>query len=254
MKNHFTKRILPILAACFVLISLVFVPADLVSAKTSGDIQHIYDEAGLLTSSELNSLEDMCAQYSEKDDIDIVILTHKDPASVDGEIYIENFNDNKRYLDSVILLVDMYRGDVLVQGYGIAQSNINSSRASSIAENVASYLRDNNSFEAFKKYILSSDNYMNYVPLYFNPLLQLAVAVVIGALVVFIMAFNAGGKMTATGSTYLDTNHSGLIGRRDDYIRTQITRVRKPQNNNGGGKGGGISAGGLSHSSGRAKI
>jgi uncharacterized protein len=79
----------------------------------------------------------------------------------------------------------------------------------------------------------------------------LAAALVIGAVAVGIMAFNAGGRMTVNGNSYIDPNHSGLIGRSDDYIRTQVTRVHKPQNNsnnNFGGGSGGISSGGSSHS------
>jgi uncharacterized protein len=75
------------------------------------------------------------------------------------------------------------------------------------------------------------------------------------------MAFNSGGRMTAGSSNYMEQNNSGLIGRRDDYIRTQVTRVRKPQNNNSGGGGfnaggfrGGMSGGGRSHSSGGGKF
>jgi uncharacterized protein len=61
--------------------------------------------------------------------------------------------------------------------------------------------------------------------------------------------------MTVSGNNYIDSEHSGLIGRRDDYIRTHVTRIHKPQdNNNGGGGGGGISAGGHSYNGGGGKF
>lgn len=67
--------------------------------------------------------------------------------------------------------------------------------------------------------------------------------------------------MTAGSANYIEQNNSGLIGRRDDYVRTQVTRVRKPQNNsnngggfNAGGFRGGVSGGGRSHSSGGGKF
>jgi uncharacterized protein len=93
-----------------------------------------------------------------------------------------------------------------------------------------------------------------------NIWVQLIAAIIIGAVTVSIMAYNSGGKMTAGSNNYLDHGRSGLIGRRDDYIRTSVTRVRKPQNNNntnnhakGGfnssGFRGGTSSGGRSHSS-----
>lgn len=252
MRKNVAKRILAFLAFSFILLSPALIPAGTALAVTTSGIQHIYDDAGLLSSSEIDTLEGMCKEYSEKDYIDIIILTHNDPNTVDGEIYIENFNDQKRYLDSVILLVDMSRRDVIVQGYGIAQDKITSPIATKIAEDVSPYLTDENYSGAFEEYIRLSDKYMNYVPFYFNSLFHIAVALLIGVITVSIMAFNAGGKMTVSGNNYIDGSNSGLIGRRDDYIRTQVTRIRKPQNNGGGG--GGVSAGGLSHSSGRAKF
>jgi uncharacterized protein len=253
MRKNIAKRIILSLVACFILLSPALLPADMALAKTTTDIQHIYDDAGLLSSSELDTLEDKCEEYSKKDDIDIIILTHNNSDTVNGEIYIENFNDQKRYLDSVILLVDMSRRDVIVQGYGIAQNKVTSPIATKIAEDVSPYLTDENYAGAFEEYIRLSDKYMNYVPFYLNSLFHIAVALLIGGITVSTMAFNAGGKMTVNGNNYIDVGNSGLIGRRDDYIRTQVTRIRKPQNNGGGG-GGGISAGGLSHSSGSAKF
>lgn len=253
MKQLIAKRYLPLLAVLCIVLSVAFAPVGLVAAKTSGEIQHIYDEAGLLSTSELANLEELCIEYSKKDDFDIIILTHNDSSAVDGEIYIENFIDKHQYLDSVVLLVDMAKRDVVLESYGEIQDEITTSRGDSIIDQITPPLHNGEYSVAFKKFILSSDNYMNYVPLYFNPLIQLVVALVIGGIVVGVMAYNSGGKMTAGGATYMNPNDSGLIGRRDDYIRTMVTRVRKPQNNGGSG-GGGVSAGGLSHTTSRGKF
>lgn len=94
-----------------------------------------------------------------------------------------------------------------------------------------------------------------------NGWFQLLISLIVGGIAVGIMAYNAGGRMTTGGNTYMDSNQSGLIGRSDNYIRTSVTRIRRPtQNNNGrggfsaGGFGGGISSGGSSHSSGGGKF
>ncbi len=94
---------------------------------------------------------------------------------------------------------------------------------------------------------------------------QLIAALAIGAITVGIMAHNSGGKMTAGSSDYLDRSRNGLIGRRDQYIRTSVSKRRKPtQSSSGGGfKSGGFnssghrggrSSGGRSHSSGGRKL
>ena len=99
-----------------------------------------------------------------------------------------------------------------------------------------------------------------------NVWVQLLISLIIGATVVGIMAYNSGGKMTAGSSNYLDHSRSGLIGRRDDYIRTTVTKVRRPKNDsktssshsrggfNSSGFRGGVSSGGRSHSSGGRKF
>lgn len=250
-KSFIIKRFYAIAVLCLVL-SVLFAPAVLASAKSGSDNQHVYDKAGLLSTSERSDVETMCEKYSKKDHIDFIVLTHDDADAVDGEQYIEDFNDKMLYRNSVILLVDMYNRNIVIEGYGRAESKINSENATAIADELSPYVRDGDYVEAFSRYIKRSDKYMN--PIYMNPLAQLAVALLIGAIAVSVMAYNAGGRMTAGGDTYIDANHSGLIGRRDDYIRTQVTRIRKPQNNSGGGGGGGISAGGMSHSTGRSSF
>lgn len=100
----------------------------------------------------------------------------------------------------------------------------------------------------------------------YNIWFQLFASLVIGGVVVGVMAYNSSGKMTAGSKDYLDCGKSGLIGRRDHYIRSTVTKVRKPSQNtssrsggsrggfNSGGFRGGSSSGGRSHSSGGRKL
>ncbi len=245
-----------ILLSFCLLFALTVLPAGYASAAIDDNIAHLYDRANLLTTSEQNELEAMCAEYSKKDNLNIIILTHADSTAVDAETYIEDFYDNNLNGDSVILLVDMYNRVVFIEGYGSAQNSINHDRINAIIGKITSDLENESYSEALHQYIKLTDKYINTPPIYENVWLHLGIAVLIGIITVSIMAYNAGGKMTVGGGTYLDPNHSGLIGRRDDYIRTHVTRVRKPQNNGGGGGGGrgGVSAGGHSHSSGGGRF
>lgn len=191
------------------------------------------------------------------------------------------------------------RGEIFMEGYGKAETYIHSKRIDKIFDNVTDDLRAGNYYDAFETYIIMSAEYMtdnselnydhNYsydsppsgsgsdadydYDRYYNDTelepadiltniwFQLAVSLAVGGIAVGIMAYNSGGRMTARGNDYLDMQHSGLVGRRDDYIRTRVTRIRKPQNNNtgrggfnAGGFRGGISSGGRSHSSGGRRL
>jgi uncharacterized protein len=245
-----------ITAICFLSLFLIASPSKSSAAES---IQHIYDEAGLLSTDEINELEQMCTNYGEDAGFTIIIMTHNDPNSKDGEIYIEDFYDKMVYGDSVILLVDLFHRDVILEGYGLAEKNLNSKRGDVIIEKITPYLSEEEYASAFELYIKRSaaymkDDYTGPESILSNALFQLLSSLILGGIIVGIMVYNSGGKMTAGGNNYIDGGHSGLIGRRDDYIRTTVTRVRKPTQNSGGGFKGGISGGGHSHSTSRGKF
>lgn len=275
-KNRFVAG----LAMILLCLSLLIMPSATAAAEeTTSQFQYIYDDAGLLTSSELSDLEAMCQEYSEQVKTHIIIMTHDDPDAVEAERYIEDFYDRTYPGDAVILLIDMQNRVVFIEGYGLAETYIHSKRADVIREEITPYLSRGNYVTAFDIFIESSAEYMqddsdlNYdhdysyssdndsyytedngysrssgnkpYSKFTNIWFQIGISIFIGAVGVIIMASNAGGKMTANGSNYIDPNHSGLIGRRDDYIRTRVTRVRKPQNNSSGGHSGGSSSGGF---------
>lgn len=263
-------------------------------AFAAKDDQRIYDEAGLLTTSEYDELEAMCLEYGEDAGIDIYILTHDSAKAVDAELYVEQFADKKEVVNSVILLIDLYNRDVVIQGYGTAEVYIHSFRGDEIINSITPYLSESEYFIAFDLFIEQSAAYMkddsylndygsdynydrhgNYVyndgysdsedpvkDLLTNFWFQLIASLVIGGVAVVIMAYSSGGRMTVRGNDYLDQSRSGLIGRRDIYLRTTISKVRKPPQNKSGGRGGfnaggfrgGVSAGGRSHSSSRGKF
>jgi len=288
MKNTIMKKQHLILMGFCMLITFLFVNVSVTKATAVEEdtILHIYDNADLLSTNEIDGLEKMCKDYGNEAGIDIVILTHNDSKAKDAEVYIEDFYDTKLYgnhTDSVILLVDMYNRDVCIESYGLAETYIHSNRGDVIIEEITPDLSGKQYYSAFESYIKQSAAYMkddanlnydhdyiysedptvtnNSESLLVNPIFQLLLSLVIGGIVVGIMAYHSTGTMETGGSTYLDNNNSALIGKRDDYIRTQVTRVRKPTNNTTGGGGfnaggfkGGMSGGGHSHSTSRGKF
>ena len=43
---------------------------------------------------------------------------------------------------------------------------------------------------------------------------------------VTVMVYNSGGKVTVTGSTYMDHDTSEVLSQHDTYIRTDVTREK----------------------------
>ncbi|NLZ82538.1 MAG: hypothetical protein GX915_02610 [Clostridiales bacterium] len=299
----FIKRIhiLPFLIVFILMISLSM--SGSLTTYASEDVEsipRIYDNAGLLSTDDIEYLEKLCLEMGNEVGIEILILTHNDSSAEHPELYLEDFNDALPEADRVLLLVDMYNRIFWVQGYGLAETYIHSKRIDQIVKTITSPLSKGQYVEAFESYINMSADYMkddselnwdhDYTannPQSSNPdgpyyddtwpyddygdkkadlfttwWVQLIISLLIGGIAVVIMAYNSGGRMTAGSQTYMDRNQSGLIGRRDQYLRTRTTRVRKPkQNNNNRGGGfnsggfrGGVSSGGRSHSSGGGRF
>lgn len=301
--------------------------------------KYVYDEARLLTDNEISDLESLSSEQDKNAGIEIFILTHNDSNSTYPEEYIENFEDQLPVGDRVYFLYDVYRGEIFMEGYGLAETYIHSKRIDNIFDYMVDDLRGGHYYIAFETYINMSADYMSddselnydhnydfesppeefdpnneysydeydydryYDDRYYNDNIdndqkfnnsrnrwntrnnssdrnssrednillnvwfQLFISLIIGGVVVGIMAYNSSGRMTAGSRDYLDRSKSGLIGRRDQYIRSTVTKVRKPtQNNssgsragsrggfNSGGFRGGSSSGGRSHSSGGRKL
>lgn len=270
------------------------------ASENAESIPRIYDNAGLLSTEDIEYLENLSIEQGDIVGIEILLLTHNDSSAKHPELYLEDFNDALPEADRVLLLVDMHEGIFWIQGYGLAETYIHSNRINEIVETITSPLSKGHYVEAFESYINMSADYMqddselnwdhdytvnspqssnpggpyyddtwpydnygdNKADIFTTWWVQLIISLVLGGIAVGIMAYNSGGKMTAGSNTYMDRSQSGLIGRRDQYLRTRTTRVRKPkQNNNGRGGGfnsggfrGGVSSGGRSHSSGGGRF
>lgn len=215
---------------------------------------YVYDEAELLTASERDSLEDYLEKQGEKAGCGIYVVTVSDTGMGAGDRYLEDFYDygydtGQIDVDAVLICVDMKNRYVNVQAYGKAEKKIPDATGEKIIDALFDDLRAGDYYSAFRIFADQAEHYMNYVPIYLRAWVQLIAAFVVGGIVVGVMAANSGGTMTVNAGTYLDERYSGIRARRDDYIRTSITKRRKPQQSSSGGGGSHHSSGGHSHSS-----
>lgn len=268
-------------------------------AYANTESNRVYDLAGLLSEEEIKDLQALSIESEEETGVEFFILTHNDSNSTYPEKYIEDFEDQLYVADRVYFLYDVYRGEIFMESYGLPEKYIHSKRIYKIFDSVEDYIRNEAFYDAFATYINQSVSYMkdssdlnhdlNYDKrgkgfdsdneydydsyykedqskienIFFNIWFQLVASLIIGGITVSALAYNSGGNMSVGGRDYLDRSRKGLIGRRDQFIRSTVTRVRKPsQNTSGGSRGGynaggfrgGRSSGGRSHSSGGRKL
>ncbi|MCM3739825.1 TPM domain-containing protein [Oceanobacillus luteolus] len=233
------------------------------------DVQRIYDHADLLTDEQVQELEKQAANYFEEWNTDFIIITTEDTNGKTIMKYMQDFTDelkdefNRQEDNMAVITIDMDSRMVDIAGFGIAEKYIDDERIELILDHVTPYFSQGDYYKAFKLFFEKADEYLDIRPgvnpesVFFNTFFQLAVAVVLAAIIVFLMAYTSGGRVTVTSGTYLNRSSSRIISKRDRYLRKTVTRRKKPSaNNNGGGGGfrgggGGITGAGRSHSGGR---
>lgn len=232
----------------------------------SPDKQRIYDYANLLSKDDVEELETLSAQLSEKRETDFIILTTNDTEGKDVVKYMQDFYEeqalgyDKPHGNVAILTLDMQHREVYLAGFSKAKTYLDNERMNLIRERITPDLTDENYVKAFKTFMKKSDEYMEFKPgvnpenILFKWWFQLIASLSVGGLIVGIMAYNTGGRMTVYEGTYRDNENSKILNRKDQYIRTTISKHKKPSSNNSGGGGGGITSGGHSHSGSRGSF
>lgn len=248
-------------------LSLLFI-TNPVQAKNPAETR-VYDEAEVLSEMQLERLEVMAEEYSEKRELDFLIFTIKD-VSQDIEDYMDDFYDdsapgyNKAHGDVAMLGLDMTERDIVLLGFGKAEKELDPDRLTMIREEVTPHFSEENYYDGFEQFILLADEYMNYKPgvnphnPFYKTSVQLLIALVIGGTIVGAMVFRMNPRMTTNAQTYHDGQRSKILHRHDRFIRRTVTKRRKPKQSSGGSGGGsggiGRTSGGFSRSSSRGKF
>ena len=254
-KYNVTKRFLGALLLILIM-SSVFLPKCMAYSIQEG--QRVYDDANLFTSDEIHDLEKSAKAIYDKWNIDVFILTADNPDACNTDAYIDAFkvaacNDGPFVNDSVFLLINLYDRNVAISGYGTCKETIDFDHAEKIRKHITPKLSDYKWAKACDLYLSDIRKYVGKEYWYFYIFAQLGISFGLACLVVAIMAFTRGSKITTNSRTYLNTNTVNLRAQHDNYIRTVVTKRQKPKNNSNGGSGSHSSSGGggsHSHSSG----
>jgi uncharacterized protein len=233
-----------------------------ISAEIDSSEFYIMDTAALFTEQEKSDLISACQDVYETHDTHITIITTTSIGDVSRQVFLEDVYDGLlasfSFPATALILVNMDPNDrgVEIQGYGTAKERLNGNTIESILDDIVPILSDGNYFKAMERFIRLVERTYS-APFYLQTWFSLVIALLIAGIAVYFMAHHSGGRFTVNESTYMDAGNSKLLSRHDSYIRTTLTKRRKPKNNSSGGnlgKGGGTSRGGHSHSGGGRKF
>ena len=241
--------------------------------------QRVYDFYGKFSRTELDEIEDWICEKEQESGISIRVFVAE--MDMNEEKYFleecaDALCDNGYAEEDLVLMLlnlDYYNRGVCIQGYGRCESRVNDDRIEYILDDVIEcfsedeYVYGVKLFATEAAYYAESANYhtyykdnsfegkMNRMPW---ALIALAPAG-IAAIGVLCMKGSNGGKMTTNGKTYIQNDASCLTAKKDDYVRTSVSKTYSPRSSGGssGGRssgGGGRSRGGRSHSGGSRRF
>ncbi|HSH25431.1 MAG TPA: TPM domain-containing protein [Massilibacterium sp.] len=261
------KHSLFLVMISFFIVIFFFSVAIPTGAAVAKEKQRIYDFANLLSESEVSKLERLSTQLSEKRETDFIILTTNDTEGKDVVKYMQDFYDehglgyDRPHGNTAILTLDMQHREVYLAGFYKAKTYLDDDRLDMIREKITPNLTDGNYLKAFEMFMKKSDEYMDFEPgvnpenILFKWWFQMITSLGLGGIIVGMMAYHSGGKVTVHEGTYRDNQNSKILKRKDQYIRTAISKQKKPSSSSGGGGGGGgITGGGRSHSGSRGSF
>lgn len=275
----------------FLMTLLLLLPLGLsVKAETFDRNQYIYDYAKLLTDEEAAELQNLASELSKERETAFTIITLNETDGKDIVQYVEDFYDDNApgydqpHGNTAILAINMQERDVYLAGFKKAEQYLDDGRMDQIRDKITPDLSEGHYFQAFSDYINTSYEYMGNEPsdspngssdygsggssegynsydsgtnqenIFFQWWFQLIASFIVGGIVVAIMAYRSGGRVTVDARTYMDSDQSKVISMYDNYVRQTVTRQKKPSNNSSNGGGGGITGGGHSHSGSRGKF
>lgn len=224
--------------------------------------QHIYDEANLLSESEIAELEAVATEYSQKQNADFLFLTTADEQSPDIVTYMGDFFDEwavqNNQENAVLLTMNIATRDVYLAGFGTTETTLDDQRINLVLDRIIAEMQNGDYADAFRETVTTSSRYMEFRPgvnpenIFFKTWFQLGIALILGGIVVSFMLYNSAGRVTTTASTYVDSDHTRVTGTRDQFRNKTVSRRKVPKKSSGGGGfgGGGSTGGGRSFSGG----
>lgn len=235
----------------FLLAFLLLLPFTIrASAESPHQKRFVYDGAHLLTEKEEAKLEALASEQGKDRNTSFMIVTVNDTEGKGYVQYVADFYDehapgyDKPHGNTAILFIDMKERDVYLAGFKKAEDYLDNTRLDLIQDKITPDLSNGEYFQAFSSFIHLSHDYMGYKRgvnpenILFKWWVQVVVAIVAGGIIVSLMAYRSGGRVTVDARTYMDSNKTRVLSKSDVFVRQTVTKQRKPSNNNkSGGRG-----------------
>lgn len=286
MRKYRIKKQISVIIASLLMITMLGVPAvaatETTQSQTETQAQEqqqipeerqlplLVDDADLLTDSEEEELEAQLDEISERQQLDVAVVTVNSLDGKTAEAYADDFYDYNGYgygddNSGILLLISMEDRDWHMTTCGFGITAFTDAGMDYMQEQFVSYLSDGEYMEAFQKYATLCDDFItqadtgepydsNNMP--HEPLspIWIFAALLLGFIIAFIMASGKKSKLKSVkkqvaAKQYTKKGSLTLTRNTDQFINRVVTsrRIERDDDSSGGGSSVHTSSSGTSH-------
>ena len=219
-----------------------------ITVSVSADQRQIIDQAGLLSSQEVEKLETMADSIVENTQMDVVIVTVDSLGGKTAQTYADDYFDYNGYgigsdHSGVLFLIAMDERQWAVSTCGAAIQALTDREIDDMMYDLTDYLTDGNYYSAFTGFLDTVETefsrYAEYGEMgdfsFENVIISLVIGAVVGGVALIIMRSNMNtAKQQYGAGSYMCDGSYDLFRCHDIYLYSRTSKVRKPQNNSSG--------------------
>lgn len=230
MKAKKFQKAAIILFSFFISLQVLIIAGNTIRADE--EKQRVYDEAGLLTASEINEIEKKSIKAENKIKTELYIVTTENTDGKTSEEYASDFGNKNGFGyekprgSYVILLIDMQNRNIWISTSGAAKTGIAEDELESILDEVFQHITKEDYYHGCLSYLKITEKYLKDTNLFSNPFLCLGIAAAAGGIVTGVLYSQASSKMTAQARDYQVQGKFRVNQKSDLYVRTTV-KTRK---------------------------
>lgn len=235
----------------------------------------VVDEANLLTSSEEADLTAKLDEISERQKLDVVVVTVNTLDGKTPQAFADDYYDYNDYgfgagNDGILLLVSMEDRDWYITTTGFGITAFTDAGIDYISEQFLSYLSDGDYAEAFEVYADQCDKFVTQANtgepydvdnLPHEPLsvIWIPISLLVGLIIALISVGVMKGQLKTVrrepaANSYVVDGSMNVTENRDFFLYRNVTRRLKPKDDDKGGSSTHTSSSGTSHGGGGGKF
>lgn len=220
--------------------------------------QKVYDNAGILSEQEVETLNRLCLEASTSTKSDFVIVTVNSLEGKTATEYADDFFDyngfgyEKIQGTGTVFLIAMQEREVAFSTSGECVALFSDRASDKIIDEVSSQLKNGDYYNGLLAYINLTTQYINNngrwnSQIVIDKLIQIVTSLAVAAVVLWIMYSGSKSKMSVNGYTYASGHKSYILRQHDVFQRTTTVTRRIDTAPKGGGSGGHVGSSGNRH-------